>query len=201
MHGAQRLEAVITRIDAINRQDPHREQAGGSDYPKELLYAQRMSAWLERLRPDASDALRIAVRAQHVERWTLARDQFPPGRSGYLRWRTRLARHHAEVAAGLMRAAGYAAETVAEVGALLRKEGLAGAAADSDVQALEDVACLVFLEHHLPPFAAQHPTPKVVEILTKTWRKMSPRARREALELNLDHQTLLLLRAAGVDSA
>ena len=100
-----------------------------------------------------------------------------------------------------MPAAGYAAETVAEVGALFGKEGLAGAAADSDVQALEDVACLVFLEHHLPPFAAQHPTPKVVEILTKTWRKMSPRARREALELNLDHQTLLLLRAAGVDSA
>ena len=195
------LETVLARIDAINRQDPHREQAGGIDYPKELLYAQRMSAWLERLRPDASDALRIAVRAQHVERWTLARDQFPPGRSGYLRWRTRLARHHAEVGAGLMRDAGYAAETVAEVGALLRKEGLAGAAADSDVQALEDVACLVFLEHHLPPFTAQHPTPKVVEILTKTWRKMSPRARREALELNLDDQTLLLLRAAGVDSA
>ncbi len=194
---APRLDAVINRIDAINRADPQREQAGGIDYPKELLYAQRMSAWLERLRPDAGDALRIAVRAQHVERWKIPRARFPDGRTGYLRWRTRLARHHAEVTGGLMRDAGYDAAAVAATEALLRKEGLAGAGADSAVQVLEDVVCLVFLEHYLPRFAEGHPPAKVVAILAKTWRKMSPRARRTALDLPFPDETRRLLHAAG----
>lgn len=188
------------RIDAANRADPNTETAGGVEYPKELLYSQRMSAWLERLRPDASDVLRIAARAQHLERWTVSRADFPQGRRGYLRWRTTAARHHAGRTAELMQAVGYARAEVAAVGALLRKEGLATAAADSDVQALEDLACLVFLESYLSAFVPKHDTAKVTAILTRTWRKMSPAARREALQAGLDADTLRLLEDAGATS-
>ena len=195
---ADRLEAVLARIDAANREDPNTEIAGGVEFPKELLYSQRMSAWLERLRPDASEPLRIAVRAQHLERWAVPRARFAEGRSGYLRWRTTLAGHHAQRAAELMHAVGYDAGAVAAVGALLRKEGLASAGADSDVQALEDAACLVFLESYLSAFAVKHPDAKVTAILTKTWRKMSPAARQEALHSGLGAHACRLLEAAGL---
>ena len=197
---ASGLEDVLTRIDAANRADPNTETVGGVEYPKELLYAQRMSAWLQRLRPDAPDVLRIAARAQHLERWTVSRADFPQGRSGYLRWRTVAAAHHARRTAELMQEVGYAPSEVAAVCALLRKEGLATAAADSDVQALEDIACLVFLESYLGAFAPKHDAEKVTTILTRTWRKMSPAARREALQAGLDADTLRLLEDAGAAS-
>lgn len=188
------------RIDAANRADPNTETVGGVEYPKELLYSQRMSNWLERLRPDASELLRIAVRAQHLERWAVPRDRFPQGRSGYLRWRTAAGGHHARRTAELMREVGYAPAAVAVVGALLRKEGLATAAADSELQALEDVACLVFLESYLRAFAPKHAAAKVTGILTRTWRKMSPAARRAALQAGLDADTLRLLEDVGATS-
>ena len=188
------------RIDAANRADPNTETAGGVECPKELLYSQRMSVWLERLRPDASDVLRIAARAQHLERWMIPRDSFPQGRSGYLRWRTAAAGHHARRTAELMQEAGCDPSEVAAVCALLRKEGLATAAADSDVQALEDIACLVFLESYLGAFAPKHDAAKVTAILTRTWRKMSPHARREALQAGLDTDKLQLVEDAGATS-
>ena len=194
-----RLRAVLARIDAANGEDPHTENEGGAEHPKELLYARRMSGWLERLRPDASPALRIAARAQHLERWAIRRDRFPPGRTGYLRWRTTLGAHHAERTAGLMREAGFDGGTIAAAAALLRKEGLARAMPDSDVQALEDCACLVFLEHYLEPFATKHPHAKVVDILAKTWRKMSPPARDAALAVGAGPVVSSLLRSAGIE--
>ena len=194
------LQEVLVRIDAANGKDPYTENEGGVEHPKELLYARRMSGWLERLRPDAAPPLRIAVRAQHLERWVVPRDRFPPGRTGYLRWRTALGAHHAERTAGLMREAGIDGATIGAVAALLRKEGLARAAPDSDVQALEDCACLVFLEHYLEPFAAKHPPAKVADILTKTWRKMSPAAREAALAIRFRREIRALLQAAGITS-
>ncbi|MDE0026965.1 MAG: DUF4202 domain-containing protein [Spirochaetaceae bacterium] len=194
------LREVLGRIDAANRADPHTENEGGVEHPKELLYGRRMSGWLERLRPDAAPALRIAARAQHLERWAIPRDRFPMGRTGYLRWRTTLGRHHAERTAELMRAAGFDGDSIAAVAALLRKEGLARAAPDSDVQALEDCACLVFLEHYLGPFADKHPPAKVADIVTKTWRKMSPSARNAALVIEYRSTVRTLLEAAGITS-
>ena len=184
MSGAvERLHDVLARIDAANGKDPHTESEGGVECGKELLYARRMSAWLERLRPDAADALRIAVRAQHLERWVVRRDRFPPGRTGYLRWRTTLGRHHAERTAALM-----------------RKEGLARAAPDSDVQALEDCACLVFLDSYLGAFADKHPPAKVADILAKTWRKMSPSARTAARAIEYRPAVRAVLESAGITS-
>lgn len=201
MDAAARMRQLLARIDEANGRDPYTENEGGVEHPKELLYARRMSAWLERLRPDASDGLRIAARAQHLERWSVARDRFPPGRTGYLRWRTTLGRHHAERTAALMREAGFDGDETAAVAVLLRKEGLTRAAPDSDVQALEDCACLVFLEHYLEPFAGKHPPAKVADILTKTWRKMSPAARRAALGAKLPCAVISLLRDAGIAPA
>lgn len=201
MKSVARLHDVLARIDEANRKDPHAETEEGVAHPKELLYAQRMSGWLQRLRTDASPTLRIAVRAQHLERWAIPRERFPPGRTGYLRWRTALGAHHAERTAELMREAGFDGDTIAAVAALLRKEGLARAAPDSDVQALEDCACLVFLAYYLVPFADKHPRARVADILAKTWRKMSPAARRAALGIEFPPTIRTMLESAGITSA
>lgn len=166
----------MARIDAENAQDPRRDEGE----PNELLYGRRMSAWLARLAPDAGEALALAARAQHLARWRIPRTQFPDGRAGYRRWRVECARMHARRAGELLAEAGYDQATIDRVGALVRKERLAD---DPEVQTLEDTACLVFLEHHLADFAAKHARDKVVDIVQKTWRKMSPRGRAAALEV------------------
>src|SRR3954471_24845662 len=130
-----RFNDAIARVDAVNSLDP----AG-----KELLYSRRMSEWLDRVEPAASDALRLAARAQHVRRWTIPRSDFPMDRIGYLTWRTALYKFHADQAADLLRAAGYDDDpTIARVASLIRKERLK---TDPEAQTLEDVICLVFLE-------------------------------------------------------
>jgi hypothetical protein len=171
MSDSNRFDAAVRLIDAANAEDPH---------GRELLYSQRMSAWLARIEPDASEALRLAARAQHVRRWTIPRSDFPMDRIGYLKWRTTLYRFHAEQAAAMLREAEYDEGTVARVGSLIRKEGIKQ---DAEAQALEDVICLVFLENYFAEFAAQHDEEKVVGILRKTWRKMSERGRGVALGL------------------
>ncbi|MEN8260670.1 MAG: DUF4202 family protein [Pseudomonadota bacterium] len=79
----ERLENVIRLIDEANSQDPHSETWCGQSHPKELLYSQRMSTWLERLVEQPTETQRIAARAQHICRWTVPRDSYPKTRSGY----------------------------------------------------------------------------------------------------------------------
>ena len=177
----QRFQRAIERFDAANAEDPNRELADGREQPKELLYAQRLSAMLERVVPEASEALRLAVRCQHIRRWTIARTDFPVGAAGYKQWRTTLQQFHAETAAGMLRDAGYGEDTVSRVQALLKKEKLK---LDPEVQALEDVVDLVFLENYLEEFVAKHTEydeAKWIDILKKTWFKMSPLGRKAAL--------------------
>ena len=190
-----RLREAIARFDRANAEDPNVETANGASHPKELLYARRMSDALERFAPDASEVVRLAVRCQHIRRWTVPRTSYPDGREGYRRWRTELGRFHAETAGGILREVGYDDAIVRRVQALLRKESLK---ADSEVQLLEDVVCLVFISHYLEPFAARHEDEKVVGILRKTWRKMSERGRAVALDLDLAPELLALVtRAVG----
>ena len=163
------------------------------EYPKELLYAQRMTAWLDKLAPDASEALRLAVRCQHIRRWTIPRHTYALDRRGYLRWRTMLAKFHADTAAAILRDVGYAAATIHRVQTLLRKEGLKR---DPEVQCLEDVICLVFLENYCAAFATQHDEAKVLDILQKTWKKMSPHGREVALTLPIPTATRRLVEQA-----
>jgi len=173
---------AIARFDAANAADPHREVSEGVESPKELLYAQRMTAWLDRLAPDASEALRLAARSQHIRRWTIPRNEYPMDRRGYLQWRTALGKFHAATAGEILREVGYQEETISRVQALIRKEGLK---TDPEAQLLEDVICLVFLESYFAEFARQHDEEKLIGIVRKTWKKMSPRGHEAALTLEL----------------
>ena len=186
---AERFAQTLAAIDAANARDPELEDGK----PRALLYGQRMSAALVRFQPDASEHLRIAARAQHIERWTIPRSSHPDGRVGYLAWRKTLQHHHARRMAEIMGGLGYGGDDIARVGALLRKERLKY---DADTQALEDVICLVFLRHEAPAFIAKHPDEKVRDILAKTARKMSERGLAEAAKLSLDPRLARLLTEA-----
>lgn len=190
---ANRFQRAIEGFDAMNAQDPNEETVAGVSHPKELLYAQRMSAWLARLVPDASEALRLAARSQHVKRWEIPRQNYPMDRPGYHRWRTDLGRFHAETAGRVLRDVGYDPETIAQVQSLLRKERLK---TNPETQALEDVICLVFLEYYFEPFSEQHDEQKLSGILRRTWAKMSPRGQSAALVLSLRPEKRELIEKA-----
>ena len=189
----KRLRTAIARLDAANAEDPNVETVDGVAYPKELLYAQRMTAWLDRLAPDASEALRLAARAQHIRRWAIPRRDYPMTRTGYLKWRTTLYRFHADTAGDVLREVGYDDATIAAVQSLLRKEGLKR---NPDMQCLEDVVCLVFLESYFADFAPQVDEQKVLDILRKTWKKMSARGQQAARHLALPRAAHALLEKA-----
>ena len=192
-----RLSTAIARIDAANGADPHRIPLDGADVPAELAYGQRMSAMLARVYPEASEALQLAARAQHIRRWEVPRSSYPMDRGGYLRWRKELGRKHAEWAGEILAACGYGEEEIARVGSLLRKENLRR---DPETQALEDVAALVFLAHYAEDFAAKHPPEKVVSILAKTLAKMSEHGKRAATTLDLSPAVRHALEAAIAQS-
>ena len=180
-------------IDRANAADPRSEEADGRPWPKEQLYSRRMADWAVRLRPDASEELRLAARAQHLKRWSIPRTDYPDGRTGYLRWREALKRYHADEAEKILREAGYGDASVAKVRTLLVRKNLAG---DPEGQTLEDAACLVFLVHEFPAFAGKTDRAKVVDILRKTWGKMSPAAQEVALGLPLGPAEKSLVREA-----
>ncbi|MEX2303372.1 MAG: DUF4202 domain-containing protein [Bryobacterales bacterium] len=182
MNESQRFRAAIERFDAANAEDPNVETHAGKPYPKELLYSQRMTKALDALEPSASEAIQLAVRAQHICRWKIPRNDYAKGRDGYRKWRTELGRFHAETAGKILRETGYDATTIERVQAILRKERLK---ADPDAQLLEDAACLVFLEHYAAEFVQEHAEPKLINIFRRTWSKMSPRGQKAALQLDL----------------
>ncbi|MCA9563880.1 MAG: DUF4202 family protein, partial [Myxococcales bacterium] len=193
-----RIDAYSLPVLSINdlvkkANDPNLEVVAGESVPKELVYGQRMSEWLHKLYPNPSDSLQIAARAQHIRRWDIPRADYPMDRKGYKDWRTALGKYHAEVVARLMRESGYEPETVERVEFIVRKRKLK---ADAEVQALEDVICLVFLQYYFGEFAAKHPDDKVVDILRKTWAKMSPVGHAAALELPLEGRAAQLVGAA-----
>jgi hypothetical protein len=181
--GDVRSERAIARFDAANAQDPNAEIVAGHARPKELVYAERMTAMLARFAPDASEILHLAVRCQHIERWKIPRTDFAADRIGYLQWRKKLNKFHAQVAGDILREVAYDEATIERVGALLKKEALKS---DADAQALEDVVALVFLESYLAAFVAAHAEyepARFADILAKTAKKMSPRGRTAALTL------------------
>jgi hypothetical protein len=173
--------SAIAAFDQANGEDPNKDTHDGKEYPKELLYANRMGEMQERYIPEASDAVKLAVRAQHIQRWKIARSEFPMDRQGYLQWRTKLYKFHAETAARLMQEAGYDNEMTGRVMNIVSKKGLK---VNAETQLMEDVADLVFIEHYMMDFATKHPEyeeDKWIQIIRKTWQKMSPRAHEFAL--------------------
>jgi uncharacterized protein DUF4202 len=178
----RRFSEVLAAIDAANARDPNSIEVDGQSLAAELVYGQRMSETLARLAPDASEALRIAARGQHIERWTSPRRGYPEGRVGYLRWRKDLQAFHATRVGEIMAAAGCTPDAIDRVGALIRKERLK---ADAEAQTLEDVACIVFLAHYVDDFLHKTDPDKLAGILAKTWHKMSPQGRAAAGKLVL----------------
>ena len=186
---SDQFRAAIAKIDEANTQDPNLVDG----IPAELLYSRRMTDWLLRLYPDAGEALQLATRAQHIRRWSIPRSDYPITRAGYHQWRTALYSFHANEAETILRSAGYDDAIVARVRSLLKKEKLKS---DAEVQALEDVACLVFLQNYFADFAPKHDEEKVITILRRTWKKMSERGRAAALELKLQEEARRLMEKA-----
>ena len=165
----ERFNAAIALFDAANAQDPNRDEG----LPKELLYARRMTDMIGRFAPDASEVAQLAVRAQHIQRWLVPRSNYPLGKPGYFAWRTGLYRFHAETAGKLMQQAGYAEAMIEQVKSAVSKQGIK---TNPDTQMLEDVTSLVFIESYMLGFAGQHAEyteEKWLDIIRKTWRKMS----------------------------
>ena len=182
MANDDRFRAAMERFDAANRKDPNRENDLGKEHPKELLYSQRMTRCLRHFAPEASESVQLAAHAQHICRWRIPRDNYPKGRQGYRQWRTDLGKFHAETTGAIMDKVSYEQPEIERVQSLLCKQRLK---ADPECQLLEDVACLVFLQYYLAEFAQQHDEAKLINILQRTWRKMSDRGHRSALALPL----------------
>ena len=187
------LEQVIERIDQLNREDPNTELIGGIAHPRELLYAKRLTEWVLRLNPKASEALRIAARGQHVQRWTIPRQRYKMNRRGYLRWRETLKAFHAKTLGELMREVGYPEELIQRVQQIMSKRRLQD---DPDSQTLEDALCLVFLETQFAGLRQKTPDDKMKDILQKTWKKMSGPGRAAAMRLPLGEDEKRLLAQA-----
>jgi hypothetical protein len=191
------LKDTLAQIDAYNSRDPRIEvevtAAGPQDRPKELLYSERMSRWLHAVYPEANEALQIAVRAQHLGRWESPRSDYPMDKPGYKAWRTDLLKRHARLAGEIMAEVGYDAVTVERVQFIIRKRKLKS---DADTQALEDVACLVFLEHVFADFGQSHTDEKLTDIVRKTWFKMSTRGHAAAADIELGERERRIVEAA-----
>ncbi len=193
MSASQKLKKAFQLFDEANSQDPNSEVYKGKSYPKELLYGLRMTQTLNEFLPEASEALQLTARCQHICRWEIPRDNYEMNRSGYLRWRQELKKFHAEKATEILETVGYSKEVMDQVAFLLMKKQLKKSA---ETQTLEDVICLVFLKYYFEPFAAKHKEEKVIDILQKTWRKMSEKGHEAALQLSFSEKSSKLIARA-----
>lgn len=184
---------AIALFDKANSQDPNSEVFEGVSYPKELLYAERMTEVLSNFAPEASEAVQLAARCQHICRWEIPRDSYEMNRTGYLLWRQELKKFHAEKASEILRSVGYEEETIEKVAFLLLKKQLKR---NEETQLLEDVICLVFLQYYFEPFAVKYEEEKLIDIVQKTWRKMSEAGHAAALKLSYSEESLALIQKA-----
>jgi hypothetical protein len=191
-----RFQQALAGFDAANALDPNQEMFEGKSYPKELLYAQRMTAMQEKFAPDAAEAVQLAVRSQHICRWKSPRNAYAMDGAGYKQWRTDLYKFHGETAGAIMREVGYDDDMIDRVKSLLRKEKLK---VNAETQLLEDVVDLVFLQHYLTDFIkkySHYDEEKLLGILRKTWRKMSEAGHAAALKLDYPPEMLAIIQKA-----
>ena len=191
---APQLEKALQLIDEAHAQDPKKVTIDGQEVPYELHYARQMTHYLDRRLPDASDPLKLAIRAQHFRRWEVPRDSYPMTRIGYHSWRTFLKKRQAQLVAPIMEECGFSAEDTQKTMALIEKQGLREG--DKDTQALEDIACLVFLDDQFEAFEKTLDEDKIIKILQKTWVKMSPEGHKMALELHMSQRCQELVEKA-----
>ena len=192
-HEVRRFEAARHRFEEENSHDPNLETVNGISRPRELLYAQRLTDWVLRLCPAASEELRLAARGQHICRWEIPRQSYPMTRAGYLQWRAALKKFHAQKTGGILREAGHPEDVIRRVQDLNLKKNFPD---DLERRVLEDALCLVFLEFQLADLAARTAEDKTVNALQKSWQKMTEAARIEALKLNYGKREKALLERA-----
>ncbi|MEC3907767.1 DUF4202 domain-containing protein [Tamlana sp. 2201CG12-4] len=188
-----RFETAIALIDRANSEDINTYQVAGMDYSKELLYSQRMTRKLLQFEPNASKALQIAARAQHICRWKIARNEYPMDRVGYLKWRETLKKMHGELTAEILKQVGYDEQFTDRVKAIILKKLIKK---NEESQTLEDTICLVFLDYYFEEFAEKHDDDKIIDILKKTWAKMSEKGHEVALKLPFSDKSLALIKQA-----
>ena len=196
------FDEAIKLIDAANSEDPNQESCDGKEIPKELLYSQRMTDMQQRYAADAEDAMKLALRAQHIQRWKSDRSDYPMNKKGYHQWRTALYTFHADTVAALLSEAGYDEDFIERVKLAVSKKSLK---TNPDTQLLEDVSALVFIEHYMLAFANKHPEydeAKWIDIIRKTWRKMTAPAHEFALagSITLPEPLIPLIQKALADS-
>jgi hypothetical protein len=181
----QRLATVIADIDCANVDDPRRITVANAEKASEVVYAERMSERLTKMYPHASELLQIAARGQHIRRWEIPRANYPEGRNGYNDWRKACREHHARLVGAILACRGYADWEINQVVKLIKKEQLKK---DPESQALENVVDLVFIEHYMEEFLDKYrhyDEDKLIDIVAKILRKMSPKGHAEALALAL----------------
>jgi len=188
-----KLDKAFKLFDEYNKQDPHIITWNGIDYPAEYFYALQLYNWVKKLAPNASETLLLASRAQHIGRWKISRDTYPSGKAGYYKWRTEVAKFHAEIVNQLMQQAGYNEGTIKKVQHIILKEDLRK---DEEVQVMENALCLVFLEFQYEDFITKHDDESVIRILRKTWHKMTEPGRVAALSLTYNERGKNLIMQA-----
>ena len=188
-----RFETAIALIDKKNAEDVNTYKVVDIEYPKELLYSQRMTRKLLQFEPNASKALQIAARAQHICRWKIQRNEYPMDKVGYFKWRETLKKMHAAIAGEILEQVGFDDQFVDRVQKIILKKLIKK---NEESQALEDTICLVFLDYYFEEFAAKHTDEKVIDILKKTWVKMSDKGHGAALTLTFSDKSLTLVKQA-----
>lgn len=181
----------MNAFDAYNANDPVVETENGTAIAKELLYAKRMTRKLLDYVPQANECLQLAARSQHIGRWEIGRGKYPMNKKGYFQWRNELKKHHASITSQILNNCGYDQDSVNKVCSLLLKNS-----ENLDAQVLEDVICLVFLEYYVDEFASKHEDSKVVDILRKTAKKMSPQAFEAVSQVPLSNRIKNLINEA-----
>jgi hypothetical protein len=187
----ERLKKALDKIDQFNSRDPNHDMVDGISFPRELLYSKRLNDWVLRLNPEASEALRVAARGQHIGRWTIPRGQYEMDRGGYLRWREALKSFHAKTVGAILVEAGYEQDFIQRVQSLILKKNIKQ---DPEAQTLEDALCLVFLETQFNDLRDKTPDPKMKDIVRKTWKKMGAQGQEAALKLNLSDDVKQFLK-------
>ncbi|MFA6087745.1 DUF4202 domain-containing protein [Mucilaginibacter sp.] len=188
-----KLTTAFEQFDNYNKADPNVFTLDGTAYPQEYILALKLYEWVLKLAPDASEALLLASRSQHIGRWEIPRDSYPEGREAYLQWRKDLAKHHAEIVATILQHLGYGAEQINRVTQIILKQKIK---VDAEVQVMENALCLVFLEFQYEDFYPKHEPEKVINILKRSLLKMDARGHGFALSLNYSNKGLYYINEA-----
>lgn len=188
-----KLDEAFEKFDEYNKNAPDIVSWEGVIYPSEYFYALKLYEWVKKLDPGASEVLLLASRSQHIGRWEIARNSYPEGRVGYLKWRSDLSRFHADKSSEILRSVNYDEQTILRVSEIIRKQKLKN---DPEVQTIENALCIVFLKYQFDDLIAKLSTDKMVDILRKTWGKMSEPGQQAALTLEFSEQGKALIAEA-----